>query len=83
MNWTPPAPEDIKAYRIKLGMTQAEFAELAVVSTREVQRWEQPTKTVTSSAPTYHIWELLMVRLGITSIPRSHRARRKQALKGE
>lgn len=39
-NFTPPTPEQIKAFRSRLGMTQAEVANALGVSSRTVQKWE-------------------------------------------
>lgn len=38
-----PAPEDIRAFRASLGLTQAEFARQYGVNISTVQRWEKPT----------------------------------------
>ena len=66
-NWNPPSPDDVRDLRARFELTQEQLADLACVSTRVVQRYEAPEKTLAHQPPTYHVWELLRVKLGLTS----------------
>ena len=45
MNWTPPTPEDVRALREKCNLTQEQFAKLASVTPRHIQRYEELRQT--------------------------------------
>ena len=38
--FTPPKPAEIRAFRDRLGLTQAEVADALGVTSRTVQKWE-------------------------------------------
>lgn len=67
-NWTPPTPDDVRALREKYRLTQEQFAALASVTPRHIQRYESPAGTLSHRSPSFHVWELMMIRLGRKSV---------------
>lgn len=77
MSWTPPSPDEIRSLRKKLRLTQRQMADLMEVLPRNYQRYEASDKTLLHTSPSYHTWELLMLRLGISEVPLEHLSLRR------
>lgn len=67
-NWTPPTPDDVRALREELNLSRTQFAALADVSIRQVERYEAAEDTLSHRSPSFHVWELVMIRTGRKSV---------------
>jgi len=62
MSTLPPTPDQIKALRTKLGLTQTECAELVNTTCRAWQKWEAPIGTTSHRAMSVATWELFCIK---------------------
>lgn len=70
----PPAPEQIKALRIYLGLSQTAFAKIVGVTYKEskgsqtVRKWETSIEKKEHRAISYSAWRLFLVENNIVNI---------------
>lgn len=76
INYQPPTPEDVRALRQRHNLTQVALADLAGVSSRAVQKWEAPTKTLTHAYPSQQAWSIVLHKTGEQPISKMKRRKR-------